>query len=526
MSENEVIQKTSGGPVTIETLLADLAALGVGPGMTLLVHSSLSALGWVCGGAAAVILALENLLGPQGTLVMPTHSGDLSDPAEWENPPVPQSWWRVIRQTMPPFEPDLSPSRGMGVIPEVFRKQANVRRSNHPHFSFAAWGAQAEPITANHSLEFGLGEQSPLAKIYQLDGRVLLLGVGHDNNTSLHLAEYRADYPGKQFRQSSAPVKLGGERQWVVFRDVELDSSDFARIGEQFAADTGLVKEGKVGGATAWLMSQRQLVDFAVRWLEQHRRRPARRSALFDKLVDEAIQQDFIGWDFSFIAKRYVEDPTSWDYRRKVQPKLAQVETMLDLGTGGGEFLSTLRPLPPHSWAAETSPFNIPIARARLEPLQVRVTEVESSADLPFEPNHFELVLARHECFSASEIYRVLQPGGVFITEQVGGQNNLRLNELLQEQVEHPFMGWQLAEAVKQLTAAGFEIIEAREEFPESVFYDIGAVVYYLKAIAWQIPNFSAAKSYDRLQALHNIIQNTGGLAVKSHRFYIEARKP
>ncbi len=526
MSENEIIQKTSDGPVTVESLMADLAALGVGPGMTLLVHSSLSALGWVCGGAAAVILALENLLGPQGTLVMPTHSGDLSDPAEWENPPVPQSWWRVIRQTMPAFEPDLTPSRGMGIIPETFRKQRNVFRSSHPHFSFAAWGAQAQMVTANHSLEFGLGENSPLARIYELDGWVLLLGVGHDSNTSLHLAEYRADYPGKQIRQSSAPVRSDGERQWLVFQDVELDSSDFARIGEQFGSATGLVKKGKVGGATALLMSQRQLVDFAVRWLEQHRRRPARRSSLFDRLVDEAIHQDFIGWDFSFIAKRYVEDPPSWDYQQQVQARIAQVEAMLDLGTGGGEFLSTLRPLPPHTWAVETYPPNIPIARARLEPLNVRVTEVEALADLPFEATSFELVIARHECFLAGEIYRILQPGGLFITEQVGGQNNLRLNELLQEQVEHPFMGWQLAEAVKQLTAAGFEIIQAREEFPESVFYDIGAVVYYLKAIGWQIPDFSAAQYYDRLQTLHQTIQSNGGLAVKSHRFYIEARKP
>lgn len=526
MSENEIIQKTSDGPITVESLRADLAALGVGPGMTLLLHSSLSALGWVCGGAAAVILALENLLGPQGTLVMPTHSGDLSDPAEWENPPVPQSWWQVIRQTMPAFEPDLTPSRGMGIIPETFRKQSKVRRSSHPHFSFAAWGAQAETITANHSLEFSLGENSPLARIYDLDGWVLLLGVGHDNNTSLHLAEYRADYPGKQFRQSSAPVRLNGERQWVVFRDVELDSSAFARIGEQFAGAAGLVKAGKVGGGTALLMPQRQLVDFAVRWMEQHRRHPTRRSSLFDKLVDEAIQQDFIGWDFSFIAKRYVEDPTSWDYRQKVQARIAQVKTMLDLGTGGGEYLSTLYPLPLHTGAVEAYPPNVPIAQARLELLNVRVTEVEDLADLPFAPGSFELVLARHECFSAGEIYRILQPGGLFITEQVGGQNNLRLNELLQEQIGHQFMGWRLADAVKQLAAAGFEIIEAREEFPESVFYDIGAVVYYLKAIGWQIPDFSAAQYYDRLQALHDTIQSRGGLAVKSHRFYIEARKP
>jgi len=272
MGEKEVIERTRKEPATVPSLVADLSALGVAPGMTLIVHSSLSSLGWVSGGAQAVVLALENVLTPAGTLVMPTHSGALSDPANWQNPPVPELWWETIRQTMPAFDAGLTPTRHMGAIPECFRKQTDVLRSSHPHVSFAAWGAQAATITANHTLEFGLGEGSPLARIYELDGWVLMLGVGHSNNTSLHLAEYRAGYPGKRVMTCGAPVMLEDRRQWVEYRDIDVDSDDFHIIGEQFGKETGLVRSGPVACATALLMPQHPLVDYAVRWLEKNRR--------------------------------------------------------------------------------------------------------------------------------------------------------------------------------------------------------------------------------------------------------------
>ena len=272
MPEGQVVHKTEA-LATVESLRADFETLGIGKGMVLLVHSSLSAMGWVCGGAVAVIIALQEVLGETGTLVMPAHSTDLSDPSQWENPPVPESWWQTIRETMPAYDPDLTPTRSMGKIAETFRKQRGVLRSVHPQSSFCARGPQASYITDNHSLAFGFGEDSPLARIYELRGSVLLLGVGHSSNTSIHLAEYRSNFPTKRIVQEGAPISQAGSRVWTTFEDIDVDASDFDRIGEDFLrSDEGkVVQRGKVGIANCQLIPQRAVVDFAVDWLEENR---------------------------------------------------------------------------------------------------------------------------------------------------------------------------------------------------------------------------------------------------------------
>ena len=272
MPEGQVVQKTET-LATVESLQADFEALGIEKGMVLLVHSSLSAMGWVCGGAVAVIIALQEVLGETGTLVMPAHSTDLSDPSQWKNPPVPESWWQTIRETMPAYHPDLTPTRSMGKIAETFRKQNGVLRSAHPQSSFCARGPQASYIIDNHASAYGMGENSPLARIYDLHGSVLLLGVGHSSNTSIHLAEYRADFPTKCIVREGAPISQAGSRTWTTFEDIDGDDSDFDRLGEDFLrSEAGnLVRQGKVGIAECQLMPQRTIVDFAVNWLEKNR---------------------------------------------------------------------------------------------------------------------------------------------------------------------------------------------------------------------------------------------------------------
>lgn len=267
MSEQMAI-KSVPFPNTRYTLANDLRRLGLEKGMTLIVHSSLSSLGWVSGGPVAMVQALMDVVTPSGTIVMPTHSGDYSEPSYWQNPPVPEGWWPIIRDTMPAYDPIVTPTRGMGKIVEVFRNWPGVKRSSHPQVSFAAWGAYADQIVENHSLDYGMGEGSPLRKMYDLDSWVLLLGVGFDNNTSFHLAEYRI--PDVKKTTNGAPVLENGERVWKTFIDIELDSDPFPEIGRDFEKECNVLI-GRIGTAEAKLFKQREAVDFAVRWLSERK---------------------------------------------------------------------------------------------------------------------------------------------------------------------------------------------------------------------------------------------------------------
>ncbi len=271
MTETAVMQN-SPHPFTKTILIEHLHALGVQPGMVLLVHSSLSQIGYVPGGPVSVIQALQEVLTPAGTLVMPTHSGDYSDPAPWQYPPAPEAWHQIIREALPAFDPQLTPTRSMGVIPELFRTWPGVFRSSHPQVSFAAWGRYAVAITADHQLSFGLGEGSPLARLYDLGGYVLLLGVGYGNNTSFHLAEFRAQV--RPTVPQGAPIWLNGRRVWQLFEDIDEDDSPFPDIGAAFEQDHP-VQLGKIGLADCRLFYQKTAVDFATAWLvEEKQRRP------------------------------------------------------------------------------------------------------------------------------------------------------------------------------------------------------------------------------------------------------------
>lgn len=254
-------------------LKAALETLGIHKGQILMVHTSLSALGFVCGGAQVVIEALMEAVGPEGTLMMPTQSWKNLDPTagvHWEEP---EQWWDLIRQNWPAYDKRITPTNTMGAVAEMFRSWPGALRSDHPARSVAAWGKYAEYLTQDHDLSNIFGEGSPIGKLYELGGSVLLIGVGYDKNTSLHLADVRAEYPGKHDVFESSAILEKGERVWRTYKTLYVDGEDFEQIGAAFEAFYP-VRKTTLGNGTLTLMDQRQLVDFAVDWIEHERSNP------------------------------------------------------------------------------------------------------------------------------------------------------------------------------------------------------------------------------------------------------------
>jgi aminoglycoside 3-N-acetyltransferase len=234
---------------TAASLLADFASLGMRRDMIVMVHSSLGRVGRTEGGPIAVIEALLEVLGPDGTLVMPAESPQLSDPASLEV-----------------FDPKTTATT-MGAIPEAFRSYPGTHRSSHPLVSVCANGRRARAITAEHALELCEGRGTPFEKLYELDGWTLLLGVGFNRCTSLHYAESLV--PNRRTMISRFPIIENGVRVWVEKLSMGTDNgTHFPIVGQRFV-DRGHVRSGKVGNADALFFSTRALVDFAADYFRE-----------------------------------------------------------------------------------------------------------------------------------------------------------------------------------------------------------------------------------------------------------------
>ena len=254
-----------------QDLLAAFRELGMQPGMTVMVHTSLSSMGYVCGGASMVIEALLDTVDSEGTIMMPTQSWKNLDPEVGVHSEVNEDEWQVIRDNWPAYDKRTTPTQTMGAVAELFRQWPDSLRSDHPARSITANGKYAVYLTENHNLSNIFGDGSPIGRLYDLDGYVLLIGVGYDKNTSLHLADARADYPSKHLTTEHSAVMENGKRVWKAYDTLYVDGEDFIQIGEAFEQEH-TVSKVQLGNATLRLMRQRELVDFAVRWIEKHRK--------------------------------------------------------------------------------------------------------------------------------------------------------------------------------------------------------------------------------------------------------------
>ncbi|OBW50127.1 SAM-dependent methyltransferase [Bacillus safensis] len=245
----------------------------------------------------------------------------------------------------------------------------------------------------------------------------------------------------------------------------------------------------------------------------------------FSSFIKQA-DEPFVGWDFSFISEtgRMKSELLSWSYGSIAASLVQSARSMLDMGTGGGEFLSKLRPFPTSVYATEGYMPNVPIAKERLTPLGVKVVQISNDGNLPFGTGKFDLIINQHESFSSKEVRRMISKEGIFLTQQVGGLDCIEINENLRVPINEEFIDWNLKIALNEIQENHFEVLKSAEEFPILRFYDIGALVYYLKAIPWQVPGFEISNFKDELYTIHQTIEQKGYFDAKQHRFIILAK--
>ncbi|MCL1842167.1 MAG: class I SAM-dependent methyltransferase [Propionibacteriaceae bacterium] len=235
-------------------------------------------------------------------------------------------------------------------------------------------------------------------------------------------------------------------------------------------------------------------------------------------------QESVVGWDWSRLDGRMLEQPLPWDYRQIVAAHLRQDDELLDMGTGGGEFLLSLHHPYARTCVTEAWPPNVDLIRRHLTPLGVTLGVTGADDHLPFADGRFDVVLNRHESFDAAEVARVLRRGGVFVTQQVGASNGRDLAVFLLR--DAPTSEHTLAACRTQLESAGLTVLQAQEAFPTSRFTDVGAIVWYASTVGWEFPGFSVDACLDRLLALHARCEHGETIPMREHRFLLVARLP
>ena len=232
------------------------------------------------------------------------------------------------------------------------------------------------------------------------------------------------------------------------------------------------------------------------------------------------------GWDFSHIDGRCVEEPLPWDYKQVIQGYLTPDQKLLDIDTGGGEFLLSLGHPHKHTAATENYPPNVALCEETLRPLGIDFRPGDGKEVLPFPDDHFDMVINRHGDHNPTEIYRVLKPGGLFISQQVGAENDRALVELLCGKLPLPFPEQYADKAAEGLRNAGFTVLRQEECFRPIRFYDVGALVWFARIISWEFPGFSVDTHLESLRKAQRLLDETGCLEGLVHRFLLVAKKP
>ena len=248
----------------------------------------------------------------------------------------------------------------------------------------------------------------------------------------------------------------------------------------------------------------------------------------FDELVAEATAVSVDGWDFSWLDGRAMEERPPWGYQQLMAQRMAAARASLDLQTGGGEVLAGAAVVPALAVATEGWPPNVAVAARLLHPRGILVVADNDEPPLPFAGDSFDLVTSRHPVKAWwAEIHRVLEPGGTYLSQQVGPASVFELVEFfLGAQPEEVRRGRHWDDAVADATAAGLDVVDLQTASLRTEFYDIGAVIYFLRKVIWMVPGFTVEEHEGRLRELHDIIERDGKFSATTTRFLIEARKP
>jgi SAM-dependent methyltransferase len=248
----------------------------------------------------------------------------------------------------------------------------------------------------------------------------------------------------------------------------------------------------------------------------------------FDSLVDEAAEVPVEGWDFSWLDGRATEERPPWGYQRLLGERLAGATAALDIQTGGGEVLAGAGPenFPPTLVATEGWLPNVAKATALLHPLGAVVVADPEEPPLPFADGAFDLVTSRHPAtVHWSEIARVLGPGGTYFAQHVGGGTNVEISEYFLGPLE-PSVGRHHEVEADHARAAGLEIVQCRNERLRLEFFDVGAMVFFLRKVVWTVPGFTVDRYRDRLKDLHDQIERDGAFHSTMSRTLFDVRKP